>query len=347
VSWSTITDVIDLPDPDWYLEHVLVHAVPGVDRLEVGPIAAWDEWWQGQAHGDGRLLALARGQGFVVKTSQLHAAGWSDHDLRREVRRRNWWVPARGTASPVVVSGDDFAARRRRHAIVAAAAALVRPEHLVTGVSAAIMRGLPSMRIPARPDLTSPTDDWMGRRAASRLRHAGITPADRSNWFGAACTTIPRTLVDLGRHDARSALMAADAALREQRTTHADLNAALLRARGWPGVRRAREVVSLADDAAESPLESVVRLALHDDGFPAPRLQQIVAGYRVDFLWPEYRLILEADGREKYRDDELWREKKRELALLRAGYEVERIMWADVIRGWPAMSRRLWARIRR
>jgi very-short-patch-repair endonuclease len=292
-------------------------------------------------------LSLSRRQGFVVTTSQLRAAGWGDHDLRREVRRHTWWVPARATASPVVIDGGGFDARRRQHVITAAASALVRPDHLVSGASAAIMHGLPTMRIPALPGLTSLADDWLGRRASSHLRHAGITAADRSSWFGVPCTTIARTVVDLARHDARSSLMAADAALREQRTRHSDLLDALVRARGWPGVRRAREVIALADGEAESPLESVVRLALHDDGFPAPRLQQVVAGYRVDFLWRDHRLILEADGREKYVGDELWREKKRETVLRRAGYEVERVMWADVIRAWPTTSQRLRAQFRR
>jgi hypothetical protein len=119
--------VTDLPDPDWYLEHVLAYAQPGVDRVVIGPLTEWDEWWRQQAPGSDPLLALARNQGFVVATAQLSAAGWAHHDLRREVRRGTWWVPARGTASPVVVSGDDYQARRRRHAIEAAAANLVRP----------------------------------------------------------------------------------------------------------------------------------------------------------------------------------------------------------------------------
>lgn len=336
-----------LPDPDWYLDNVLVHARPGTDRLQIGPVAAWESWWRSCAISDEPLIQLARAQGFVVTSSQVRAAGWDRHDLRREVRRRTWWVPARGTASPVTVVGDDFTAQRRRHAIRASAAVLVRPAHLVSGVSAAIMRGLPTMTVAALPELTSLGDDWLGRRAASHLRHAAITPDDLGWWFGTPVTTVARTVVDVARHDRRSAIMAADAALRERCTNRAEMEAALARAAGWPGVRQAREIVAMSDGDAESALESVVRLALHDDGFPVPRLQRVVAGYRVDFLWPEYRLILEADGRGKYSDDELWREKQRETALRRAGYEVERVLWADVLKDWPAMRRRLWQQTHR
>jgi hypothetical protein len=54
-------------------------------------------------------------------------------------------------------------------------------------------------------------------------------------------------------------------------------------------------------------------------------------------------LILEADGRSKYSGDALWDEKKRESALRRADYEVERVMWSDVLKGWEAVRLRLWS----
>jgi very-short-patch-repair endonuclease len=60
--------------------------------------------------------------------------------------------------------------------------------------------------------------------------------------------------------------------------------------------------------------------------------------YRVDFAWPQFRVVLEADGRGKYRGDELWGEKQRALALTRAGYRVVRVVWKDVLATWPATS---------
>ena len=335
----------DLPDAEWYVD-VPADATPGANPVELLPAAAWHGWWHTQAEGDHPLIQLARRQGFVVTTRQLRTAGWLDHDLRREMRRGSWWVPGRGVASPVVIDGDDFVAIRRRHAIRSSAAALAQSDHIVSGVSGAILHGLPTMSVPKVPELMSMRPDWLGRRVASHVRHSAIDRSEVSSWFGTPVTTIARTVVDLGRHDRRTALMAADAALREARVCGADLTRALVTARGWPGVRQAREIVSLADGAAESPLESIVRLALHDDGFPPPKLQRVIAGYRVDFLWPEHRLILEADGREKYSGAALWDEKRRELALQRLGYRVERIIWSDVISGWPAMSSRLWRLIR-
>jgi hypothetical protein len=61
---------------------------------------------------------------------------------------------------------------------------------------------------------------------------------------------------------------------------------------------------------------------------------------RTDFRWKEYRTLAEFDGKVKYEDrylasgesaaDVLWQEKKREDELRRLGYEIVRIIWADL-----------------
>ena len=73
-----------------------------------------------------------------------------------------------------------------------------------------------------------------------------------------------------------------------------DLNDALEVAVGWPYVRRARAIVALGNRLAESALESLVRLKLHDDGFPQPELQVDIDEYRVDLLLRAQRVIVES-----------------------------------------------------
>jgi hypothetical protein len=182
------------------------------------------------------------------------------------------------------------------------------------------------------------------------VRGATLGSTDLSDWFGIPVTRVARTIVDVARHDDRSGLMAADAALRERLVCLAEILDVVARSAGWPGIRRAREVLELASALAESPLESIMRLALHDSRVPPPELQAIVADpelgkrYRVDFLWRAQRLILEADGRVKYSGDELWREKRREMRLARLGYRVERVVWDDIERNWPqTLDRIRWA----
>ena len=149
-------------------------------------------------------------------------------------------------------------------------------------------------------------------------------------------TSVPRTVFDISRSSGRSAgLVAADAALRRGLTTRADLSLAAHHATRWPGVIGAREVARLADGAAESPLETLTRLCLHDGGVPVPTLQLPIATragwFRVDFGWDEFALVLEADGRLKYATGQvLWDEKQRQEAIEAAGYQVLRVGWADV-----------------
>jgi hypothetical protein len=206
------------------------------------------------------------------------------------------------------------------------------------------LHGLPTLAVPDLAILTAQDAGTLGRRSSAHVRGATLHLMATTRWFGTSVTTLPRTIVDLARLDRRDGVMAADAALREGLVTRLALDAALAFAVGWPGVRQARKVLALADPRPESPLESITRLALHDDDFPPPELQFWIGRDRVDFYWPRYRLVLEADGRAKYSDEALWEEKKREQRLRAYGDQVEfieRVVWSDVTRTWPATSARL------
>jgi very-short-patch-repair endonuclease len=66
---------------------------------------------------------------------------------------------------------------------------------------------------------------------------------------------------------------------------------------------------------------------------------------RVDMLWPEQHVVLEADGKIKYTGAELWREKRRQLRLERLGYRVVRAIWSDVHRPQALLEHlRAWLR---
>lgn len=313
-----------------------------------GPAAEWRRWWllECAASAD-PAVQLARSQGFAATVGQLHECGWQRHDDRRELRRGTWSRSGAGVRTPAQIAADDpapYVMRRRAHAVAATATALTRGDHVISGRSAAILDGLPTLSVPTRPELTA-EEGTLGRRDGSHIYGAGLERGHVASWFGAPVTTAARTLVDLGRHDRRDAIMACDAALRDGLVTVDSLRRALDGAAGWPGVKQARGVLRLADARAESPLESLTRLALHDDGFPAPELQVTLSDlgrgwcYRVDFLLRDARLILEADGRVKYIGAEQWAEKLRETRLRSLGFRVERLLWEDVIAHWPRTSR--------
>ena len=104
--------------------------------------------------------------------------------------------------------------------------------------------------------------------------------------------------------------------------------------RGQPGAKAlraacARSMPELA--AAESELERRFLLLVEVAGLPIPQVQVAVEGFRVDALWPRQRLIVELDGHAthanaRHNEDD----RRRELALRRAGFLVCRYTWQQV-----------------
>jgi hypothetical protein len=139
------------------------------------------------------------------------------------------------------------------------------------------------------------------------------------------------------------------------------LEAHLAQMARWPGTRQARRAVALLDPRSESAGESVSRVRMHQDGLPAPDLQQDIFDdmgnllARVDFLWKEQRTIGEFDGKIKYGrllkagqsvEDVIFAEKVREDALRDLGWQIVRWLWADLYRPGVIRGRVLRARVR-
>lgn len=104
-----------------------------------------------------------------------------------------------------------------------------------------------------------------------------------------------------------------------------------------PYAARMRRWRALIDPRSESPLETAIRLALHDAGVPAPEPQYEVRtddGYviaRLDLAWPTRRLALEADGKEPHRQlRPVYTDRWRTNALV--GWQLVRFTWHDVLR---------------
>lgn len=97
------------------------------------------------------------------------------------------------------------------------------------------------------------------------------------------------------------ALATLDTALRVGACTTAELEAAILEQKGRRGIVKVRELAGYADGRAESEMESEARLVFIDGGLPQPELQYEIVDrcgdlWRVDFAWPEARLVAEYDS---------------------------------------------------
>ncbi len=168
-------------------------------------------------------------------------------------------------------------------------------------------------------------------------RHVALLPADDvTRRFGVPVTTAARTVVDLARTATfAEAVVAADSALYRGLVSPLELRIVAGEC-GSRGSVQAVRVVEFASGQAESPLESLARVAFDDQGIPPPELQVSIVGDhgfigRVDFYWKQYRTIAEVDGALKYADPaqarkQLWRDK----ALRQAGYEVVHFDWREI-----------------
>ena len=158
-----------------------------------------------------------------------------------------------------------------------------------------------------------------------------------------------RTVIDCAR-SARptAALVIADGAL----NGHVDvevLNRLLAAMGSRPGLARAREILALADAGAESPGETLLRIALLRGGLPAPETQVAIdtrlGTFWADLGWARWRIALEYDGRSKYgpaSPDAFMREKRRHDAIVEAGWTILRVTKEDL-----ASPGSLIARVRR
>jgi hypothetical protein len=155
--------------------------------------------------------------------------------------------------------------------------------------------------------------------------------------FALPITTVARTVVDLARTAPfRESVVVADCALHQHLTSKDELRGVLAECPRTRGCRQAAAVVEFADGLAESPLESIARVVFRDCKLPPPSLQVRIVGTqfigRVDFLWKQYRTIVEVDGVMKYTDPYRARNQlRRDQRLRQAGYEVVHFEWHDIV----------------
>lgn len=232
---------------------------------------------------------------------------------RADTRRCGW---PDATFSRAVDSGRVRRVRRDHFTdgpidpvVAAVAAAHAYHGSVVSHRSAALLHGLPLYnRPPERPELTV-EPRGTGRARGADVHRARLAAEDVDMVNGVPVTNVARTVVDLARsaslHDA---VVAGDAALNLRLASPCDIARTADSCRGWPGIKRARRALRLLDGRAESPLESVSRVAVVRLNLPAPELQAVIrteSGWvlgRTDFYWDDTGVAGEADGRSKYTD---------------------------------------------
>lgn len=186
------------------------------------------------------------------------------------------------------------------------------------------------------------------------LRRAGLPPVDWQRFRDLPMTSAARTTIDLARElPLREAIVTVDHALATA-VSREDLELVLRRQRRWPGVRRAQRAVAFGDPRSESALESIARVLFEEAGLPAPVLQAQFSGgrrwmaERVDFWWPQFRTVVEADGLAKFdaptvkqRRRLLRRAFERDQRLADRDLELVHFGWEDAVNESDQLAERL------
>ncbi|MFC8302873.1 hypothetical protein ACFUCV_04215 [Specibacter sp. NPDC057265] len=300
------------------------------DTAEHDPVAA-------------RFLAAFPATRVAWRTVHFHEAGFSDRAIGRlvaagalmrihygtYVRRSHWDLLSVEAQERTFIVLHDFGTRGRTAA-----------GFIYSHASAARLHRLKLWRADKLLHITQTTKpSSTGCNARTRIHTAPLAPCDVTAIAALRVTTLERTVVDCClTMSYKQGLIVADDALRRG----ASLPLLQHMAAGLPrhrGVRNLRKVLAHADGRSESPGETLTRDLLRELGIEPPLLQHWIdtrrGRYRVDFAWPRKRVVLEFDGRVKYfdygpTDEAVFLERKRERALMEAGWKVLRIEWKDL-----------------
>ena len=206
-------------------------------------------------------------------------------------------------------------ARERYLARVRAVAETRRTRPVLSHWSAAAVHGLPIMGGWPQEVHTSAPPASGGRSRNSVVRHAALlSDADIVTVDGMLVTSPARTAVDLATVGTFMAgALIVDRVLHVNRhdpsavpnVTKACLHDTWERALPFRGHRRALRVIDFGVDCSDSALETVSRVNMMVIGCPRPLLQTPYSDYQgfigeVDFDWPEFGVVGEADGAVKY-----------------------------------------------
>lgn len=260
---------------------------------------------------------------------RLRAAGGvlarrEHRDLSGTIDRR---LRCRGlvTLLPGVYGLPELA--RDPRALVAAALLWAGPDAVLTGLAAARHTYWPSA--PASPVTLALPTTTKRSRAGIQVERRSVPPELVLTRGGFRVTQPWATAVDLA--STRHGGSAIDEALRTRSATLEQMWRALALQPGRPGHGLRRVLLHDSRDAPWSEAERDCHRLLRAGRISGWTTNQLVAGYRVDVLFRQERVVIEVDGwavhggRQAFEDD-----RARRNALVLAGYTVLNFTWRQL-----------------
>ncbi len=270
--------------------------------------------------------------------------GYTESQIRVRLRRGTWTRLRRGyyAVTPDLGSLPPWESGLALHrlGVLATVRALDASQVAVSHQSAVAMFGLPVWGVDLDTVHVTERRRRTGRLQNKVRHHVGVLDDGAVVTVDGIQLTHPaRALCELACTTSyETAVVAMDAALRQQMVTPDALRAAVAAIERWPGSATARAAAAFADGRSESVGESRLRVLMDNAGLPTPSLQSrflrgdtVVA--RVDFYFPPQRVVVEFDGMLKYREsaaEVVLAEKAREDALREIGLIVVRVIWDEL-----------------
>jgi hypothetical protein len=294
------------------------------------------------------LEGIWRRYGAFLRSDAL-SFGVDDAALRRAVRSGEL-VRIRHGAYTFASTWSESSAETRHLTKASAVMRSARCPCVLSHTSAALSLGVDVWDLDLDSVHITREDRKGGRREAGVAQHRGtLVPGDVAI-SGLWPTTSPaRTALDLTTiTDVQRALVVVSSILHKKLATKDQLYERAADMVNVPGSLTTDVVLRLADSRLDGPGEARAYYAFWREGLPPPELQRPVfdeTGALVgllDFAWPDARVWVEFDGREKYlrpfragdsASDVVVREKDREDEIRRlTGWICVRIVWADLQR---------------
>ena len=278
---------------------------------------------------------------------QLAGVGFSQRRIATALRRG--WLVRLHRGAYALSERWTSASPSVRHCLRLLVVQAAAPDAVGIGLTAAVAWGWPVRTVPDLPVVAR--DVSLGRQiAGATVRRLQLNPERAVDRRGLLVTTREITALDVaGGVPFVDALVTVDAALR----SGVSLDSVQQLIDGGspsPHGRRAIPVLTAGDPASESALESTSRGCMIVGGMPLPLCNVVIRvggrWFRVDFLWVEFGVVGESDGRTKYRDSEsvsdvIWREKRRHEQIEEWGFRIARWGAPELANGAAAMLLRI------
>jgi putative AbiEi antitoxin of type IV toxin-antitoxin system/uncharacterized protein DUF559/transcriptional regulator with AbiEi antitoxin domain of type IV toxin-antitoxin system len=271
---------------------------------------------------------LAARQWGVVSVEQLRACGVGRGAVEKAVRSGRLHRLYRGVYA---VGHSHIGREGRRLAAVLACG----DEAVLSHRSAASHWGLLDTHT-GRIDVTAPRS--RAGVPGIRLHTArSLTAQDTTTHEGIPITSVARTLLDLAATTRPDRLERALA--QAERLQLYDGNAirdVIGRSNGHRGKAALTQATAQEPKLTRSELEAIFLSLVREAGLPEPEANLPLAAHdhprlEPDFYWPTYRLVVETDGWETHRTRSAFtRDRRRDAALVAAGWRVMRFTYDDV-----------------